>query len=133
MMLKVTIRSCHLSLLAPIRLNYQRISKITWLDDVSCRGTEARLIDCARYRYGTRGCSSSGDAGVYCPVVTCPQGSIRLVGDNTTQGRVEICVSNIWRAICDRSWTNINARVACRQLGLLSSCMQVSYTFCHGS
>ena len=37
-----------------------------WLDNVQCRGTEARLIDCLANPLGTHDCVHSEDAGVRC-------------------------------------------------------------------
>ena len=96
-----------------------------WLDNVQCRGTETRLIDCPANALGTVSCGHSADAGVQCIAATsspsCTQGAIRLQGGTVTQGRVEICNSNVWGTVCDNSWDNTDARVACRQLGLPST------------
>ena len=92
-----------------------------WLDDVQCVGTETRLIDCPAGALGTNACGHSSDAGVRCIAFTCPQGAIRLQGGTATQGRVEICNNNVWGTVCDGGWDNTDARVACQQLGLLSS------------
>lgn len=51
----------------------------------------------------------------------CNQGAIRLQGGTTTSGRVEICNNNVWGTVCDDSWSAIDARVVCIQLGLQSS------------
>ncbi len=51
----------------------------------------------------------------------CTEGDIRLIGrasDNTTEGRVEICLSNEWGTVCDQLWDETDAGVICRQLGL---------------
>lgn len=48
----------------------------------------------------------------------CTQGSIRLVGGTSAQeGRVEVCNNNAWGTVCDDAFTNVDAQVACRQLG----------------
>ena len=90
-----------------------------WLDDVQCLGTEARLIDCPASPLGIHNCGHSEDVGVRWggTIVTCTQGAIRLQGGNATQGRLEICIRNIWGTVCDDSFTPPDAQVVCRQLG----------------
>jgi deleted-in-malignant-brain-tumors protein 1 len=87
-----------------------------WLSDVQCRGTEARLTDCAHPAFGVHSCRYRQVAGVRC--ITCTQGAIRLQGGNATSGRVEICYNNDWGTVCgDEEWGNAEAQVTCRQLG----------------
>ena len=88
-----------------------------WLDNVNCRGTEARLIDCPANPLGSHNCAHFEDAGVNCPGTTCIQGDIRLQGGTSTQGRVEICNNNVWGTVCDDLWGSADAQVVCRQLG----------------
>ena len=46
----------------------------------------------------------------------CTEGDIRLQGGNSTFGRVEICINNIWGTVCDDQWGTQDAMVACTQL-----------------
>ena len=48
----------------------------------------------------------------------CATGQLRLAGSNiANEGRVEICVDNLWGTVCDDSWGSTDASVACHQLG----------------
>ena len=90
-----------------------------WLDEVRCTGRESRLIDCPANIPGViSNCVHTDDAGVLCRAFVCGQGDIRLQGGTSTQGRVEICNNNEWGTVCSDQWDTLDARVACRQLGL---------------
>ena len=54
----------------------------------------------------------------------CGNGDLRLVGGNVDQeGRVEICIGNIWGTVCDDFWGNTDAQVVCGKLGYLKTGM----------
>ncbi len=93
-----------------------------WMDNVFCRGSESRLVDCSFRGFGSHNCEHSDDAGVRCAGTSCTQGAIRLQGGlSTTHGRVEVCNNNVWGTVCDDFFDSVNARVVCRQLGLPST------------
>ena len=56
---------------------------------------------------------------LYCPFTApCSTGQLRLMGGNIpNEGRVEICIDNVWGTVCDDLWSNNDATVVCRQLG----------------
>ncbi|KAK6487410.1 neurotrypsin-like isoform X1 [Huso huso] len=61
---------------------------------------------------------SSGAIGwAYCD---CNQGAVRLAGSSSSSqsGLVEVYLNSHWGAVCDSHWTERDASVICRQLGL---------------
>ncbi len=47
----------------------------------------------------------------------CHDGELRLVGSFILEGRLEICFKEEWGTICDDRWDDVDATVACRELG----------------
>eukprot|EP00731_Ephydatia_muelleri_P031717 Em0023g224a len=113
-----------------------------YLDDLLCSGTESSLLQCNRkvVSIGINDCAHSEDAGVACGAM-CMDGALRLlVGSGTDyylgtahydgsyyskpgmdellRGRVELCMNGSFGQVCDKQWTNQDASVACRALGL---------------
>jgi len=55
-------------------------------------------------------------------ITECSHGNIRLRGGSTSMnGRVEVCLNGDWGTVCHDRWANIDANVACRQLGFSGS------------
>ena len=90
------------------------------IDDVACIGSESFLVNCTYNPENN--CAHLEDAGVICGEAQCTEGSIRLVGGtNNLEGRVEVCYFGTWGTVCDDFWSNVDAMVACTQLGLPSA------------
>ena len=55
------------------------------------------------------------------PIAACSPGDIRLVnGSRDTEGRLEICYNGDWGTVCDEGWDDVDAAVACRELGFVA-------------
>jgi len=91
-----------------------------WLDNVQCWGYEADIDYCHHRPWGRHNCQHYEDVGVTCkPNTPTEPTEVRLVGGyDANQGRVEVKHNGQWGTVCDDSWTNEDAKVVCRQLGL---------------
>ena len=48
----------------------------------------------------------------------CTHGDVRLSGGSKeNEGRVEICINEVWGTVCDSGWDVADANVVCRQAG----------------
>jgi hypothetical protein len=94
------------------------------LDDVSCLGGEASLLDCNSSLL-VHNCYHFEDAGVICPTysvnVTRPVRLMINSSVSTNEGRVEIYNNGKWGTICDNQWSYADALVVCRMLGFRSA------------
>ena len=51
-------------------------------------------------------------------IAPCTTGQLRLAGGNIdNEGRVEICMNNVWGTVCSDSWDTTDATVTCQELG----------------
>ncbi|KAL3854704.1 hypothetical protein ACJMK2_013962 [Sinanodonta woodiana] len=89
-----------------------------WLDDVQCNGTERHIAYCRHRLFGQNDCSHFTDAALICLDGVKPM-NIRLVnGPDTQSGRLEVNINGVWGTVCDDVFTDVDATVVCRQLGL---------------
>ena len=51
-------------------------------------------------------------------LLVCVTGQIRVQDGSTSfNGRVEVCYNDVWGTVCDDLFNDVDASVACRQLG----------------
>ncbi|XP_064388174.1 soluble scavenger receptor cysteine-rich domain-containing protein SSC5D-like [Halichondria panicea] len=106
------------------RLGFSEASSFTrtWLDNLGCRGTESRLVNCPAHPIGVEDCTHSEDVALFCAASTAsPNGDLRLVSNSGrtggSSGRLEFYYSRQWGTVCDDLFSPDDAVVACRQLG----------------
>ncbi len=59
---------------------------------------------------------------IFYPSAPCTDGDLRLADGNiNNEGRVEICIGNVWGTVCDDVFTSVDAQVVCRHLGYLTT------------
>ncbi|VDI10691.1 deleted in malignant brain tumors 1 protein [Mytilus galloprovincialis] len=105
-----------------------------WLNDVNCSGSESKLLDC-KFNNVTLQCYYWDDVGVHC-FLNCStedEGILRITaGYAKHQGRLEIHYRGEWGTVCENHLGNVDAEVACKQLGYCSGIMQPANFIHHG-
>ncbi|KAF1444472.1 Deleted in malignant brain tumors 1 protein, partial [Pygoscelis papua] len=84
-----------------------------------CAGMEAALSECWARPWGAPNCGHREDASVLCSGAPAP-GSTRTRlanGSSFCSGRVEVLHDGEWDTVCDDSWSLMDAKVACREVG----------------
>ena len=51
-------------------------------------------------------------------------------GPNAYEGRVEVCINQVWGTICSNLWGDTDAKVVCNQLGHSKTCKQYLHDVC---
>ncbi|CAE7666521.1 Cd163 [Symbiodinium sp. CCMP2592] len=83
-----------------------------WMAGTACTGKEDSLEACKFEGWGKHSCQHDQDVGVECQV------PVRLAGGNETRGRVEVYHEHKWGTVCDNAFSELDAQVVCRELGL---------------
>ena len=101
-------------------LNVRSTNLPILLDDLQCSGSESSLFDCTHKPVGSHDCSHSEDVKIACDNAAHDVYPVRVrlqQGHFPFEGRLEIQFNNQWGTVCDDSFTNAAAQVACRMMG----------------
>ncbi|XP_076108905.1 neurotrypsin-like [Mytilus galloprovincialis] len=81
-----------------------------WLDDVDCSGAEKKLSHCTHAGWGVENCFRGENVKIKCN--NASEGDLRNSSD-----KLEILHNNEWGTVCSSNFNQIEAEVACMQLG----------------
>ncbi|CAG2189330.1 unnamed protein product [Mytilus edulis] len=131
---KVTLQCDHcFGIMQPRKLIRDEYGAI-WLNDVNCYGSESKLLDC-NFNNDTLQCDHRDDVGIHC-FLNCStedEGILRITaGYAKNQGRLEINYRGEWGTVCGNHFANVDAEIACKQLGYCSGIMQPANLIRHG-
>ncbi|XP_064609094.1 deleted in malignant brain tumors 1 protein-like [Liolophura sinensis] len=84
--------------------------------DFSCWRSPSNLSQCRVYP-GYGDCNET--FGIMCS--DDPRYDVRLVGGDNSRGRLEVKIGGIWGTVCNNTFTDRSAKVACRTLGFNNS------------
>ncbi|XP_044924808.1 deleted in malignant brain tumors 1 protein-like, partial [Mustela putorius furo] len=117
--------SCGRAVSAPSRAHFRQGLGPIALDDVQCRGTEARLWQCLHRGWFSHNCGHHEDAGVVCSdmdeeeELRPPKAVLghSVLSVSSCGAGVEILYDGPWGAVCDHLWGLSAVQVVSWQLG----------------
>ncbi|KAM8807333.1 scavenger receptor cysteine-rich type 1 protein M130-like [Eudromia elegans] len=83
------------------------------LSGLQCVGTEDHLAQCNSTLPNATAAGHAGDVAVVCLGLT----ALRLMGDSSCAGRLELLYNGTWGSVCANGTSADTATVVCRQLG----------------
>lgn len=114
--------------------------RITWMDNLYCKGKEKQLEDCRFDGWGVHDCTSGEAAGVVCESAEPPNSTLKAPallkvrklrtvstievvlrgGRNPSEGRIEVKIGKDgnWGLVCGDGWSILEANAVCQHLGL---------------
>ncbi|WAR24046.1 DMBT1-like protein, partial [Mya arenaria] len=87
-----------------------------YIDQLRCNGNEESILDC-NYVLNTT-CSHYYDASVACNLAPLNFTDIRLIGNDSDAGRVEIKANNTWGTVCPNGIATNTANFICKMLNM---------------
>ncbi|XP_071177833.1 scavenger receptor cysteine-rich type 1 protein M160-like [Mytilus edulis] len=98
-----------------------------WIYQMNCIGNERTLTDCSHSNWGLSYYSHSSDVGIKC--FNGNEGDLHI---RTNAGELKIFHNNEWGSVCSYDFDNIDATVACRQLGYRLGHQHGAITYYYG-